>query len=95
MENNENKYQRGKVYKLISNQTDAVYYGSTIEDTLTNRLSGHRRGYKCWLNGKHYYYVTSFEILKYEDCKIILVESYPCNTNLPHESNIISIITRV
>ena len=79
MENIENKYQRGKIYKIISNQTDLVYYGSTIEDTLTNRLSGHRRGYKCWVNGKDDY-VTSFEIVKYEDCKIILVESFPCNT---------------
>ena len=38
MENTENKYQRGKIYKLISNQTNLVYYGSTIENTLTNRL---------------------------------------------------------
>ena len=79
MEKLETKYQRGKIYKLISIQTDLVYYGSTIENTLTNRLSGHRTSYKKWLNGKDDY-VTSFEIVKYDDCKIILVESYPCNT---------------
>jgi len=79
MENTQNKYQRGKIYKIISNQTDLVYYGSTIEEVLTNRLSGHRQQYKSWLNGKHDY-VTSFEIVKYQDCKIILVESYPCKT---------------
>ena len=79
MENTENKYQRGKIYKIISNQTNLVYYGSTIEKILTNRLSGHRTDYKYWLNGKQTY-VTSFEIIKYEDCKIILVESFPCNT---------------
>ena len=77
MEKPENKYQRGKIYKLISNQTDDVYYGSTIEVVLTNRLSGHRKGYKRWLNGKSDY-VTSFEIVKFEDCKIILIEEYSC-----------------
>ena len=75
----ENKYKRGKIYKLQSNQTDVIYYGSTIEDILTNRLSGHRSQYKRWLENKTNY-VTSFEIVKYDDCKIILVENYPCNT---------------
>ena len=75
----ENKYFRGKIYKLISNNTENVYYGSTIEEKLSNRLAGHRRKYKKWLNGT-YCYVASFEVVEYEDCKIILVESYPCKT---------------
>ena len=75
----ENKYQRGKIYKLISNQTDDAYYGSTCEDKLTNRLAGHRRDYKCWLNGKRNY-IASYEIVKFDDTKIILVETFPCNT---------------
>ena len=79
MEKPENKYQRGKIYKLISNQTDDVYYGSTIETVLTNRLSGHRKDYRYWLNGKCGY-TSSYEIVKFEDCKIILVENFPCNT---------------
>ena len=79
MEKTENKYQRGKIYKIISNQTNDVYYGSTIEPYLTNRLSKHRQSYKSWLNGK-YCYTTSFEIVKFEDAKIILVEDFSCNT---------------
>ena len=39
----ENKCQRSKIYKLISIETNDVYYGSTIEDKLTNRLSGYRQ----------------------------------------------------
>ena len=31
----ENKHQRGNIYKLILNQTNDIYYGSTIEDKLT------------------------------------------------------------
>jgi hypothetical protein len=75
----ENPYKRGKIYKLISNQTDLVYYGSTIEVKLSSRLSGHRRDLKRWLN-KKFAYVSSFEIIKFDDAKIILVENYPCNT---------------
>ena len=75
----ENKYQRGKIYKLISNKTEDVYYGSTIEVKITNRLSKHRCDYKRWLNGK-VRYVTSFEIVKFDDAKILLVENFPCNT---------------
>ena len=75
----ENKYSRGKIYKLVSSQTQDVYYGSTIEDKLTNRLAGHRKGYKRWLNHK-YNFSTSFEIIKFDDCKIILVENFPCNS---------------
>ena len=75
----ENKYQRGKIYKLISNQTDEIYYGSTVERVLTNRLAGHRVSYKQWINKKNHY-ISSYEIVKYDDAKIILVESFPCNT---------------
>ena len=78
MEKTENKYQRGKIYKIISNQTNDVYYGSTIAPYLTNRLSAHRKDYKRWLNGDHY--MASFDIMKFEDAKIILVENFPCNT---------------
>ena len=79
MEKTENKYQRGKIYKIISNQTNDVYYGSTIEPYLTNRLSAHRQKYQQWLNGK-YHYVSSFEIIKFEDAKIILIQNFPCKT---------------
>ena len=57
MEKPENKYSRGKIYKLISNQTTDVYYGSTVEPRLTNRLSSHRCNYKLWLNGKRFMFL--------------------------------------
>ena len=79
MEKVENKYQRGKIYKLISNQTTDVYYGSAIEPYLTNRLSGHRNYYKRWIKGKGHY-VSSFEIVKYEDCDVVLVKPFPCSS---------------
>ena len=81
MTTTENKYQRGKIYKIISPQTNDVYYGSTIETKITNRLSSHRQHYKRQLKENYAYgYVTSYEIVEYDDCKIILVENFPSNT---------------
>jgi len=76
---NENMYNRGKIYKLVSYQTDKIYIGSTCKPYLSDRLAGHRNDYKKHQNGK-YHYVTSFEIMKYEDVDIILVENYPCES---------------
>lgn len=75
----ENKYNRGKVYKLVSFQTDKVYVGSTCEQYLSNRLAGHRRNYKRYQNGKQHY-ITSFEITKFDDVDIILLENFSCNS---------------
>ena len=72
-------YQNGKIYSIRSHLTDDVYIGSTIE-TLANRLSGHKRYYKQWLNKKTNY-TTSYKIIDKdpENCYIELVENYPCN----------------
>jgi hypothetical protein len=75
----ENKYQRGKIYKLVSFGTDKVYVGSTCEVYLSNRLAGHRSAFKSYHNGKHKYF-TSFELVKFDDVEIILLEAYPCNS---------------
>jgi len=62
----------GYVYKIISNQTDKCYVGSTINN-INERFSKHKSKYKMYLNEK-YHYVTSFEIMKYDDAKIILID---------------------
>ena len=42
-------------------------------------MASHRRNYNCWKKGKKRYYTTSFEILKYDDSYIELIEECPCN----------------
>jgi len=70
----------GKIYKIISDSTDKIYIGSTTKKKLSERLSQHRKDYRKWLkNPKKYDRITSFEILKYCDCRIVLIENYPCN----------------
>jgi hypothetical protein len=66
----------GKVYKIISKETDNVYYGSTMKP-LAERLIGHRKDYKSWQKSKDKY-VTSFEVVKYDDAEIILMEEFEC-----------------
>ena len=75
---NINKYEKGKIYKIVSNETEKIYIGSTIEKYLSNRKGKHIDKYKSYLN-KKYNYVSSFELVIYPDCKIYLIESYPCN----------------
>jgi hypothetical protein len=72
-------YQQGKIYKICSVQTDKIYIGSTCSETIDQRMENHIRTFNLWKNGIGRY-VTSYDLLdKYQDCKIILIESYPCN----------------
>ena len=71
-------YQNGKLYTIRSHQTDKVYVGSTTQ-TLSVRMAGHRMDFKRYNTGGTKY-VTSFELLKYDDAYIELIELYPCNS---------------
>tara|TARA_R110001606_G_C15050873_1_gene613515 strand:- start:27 stop:587 length:561 start_codon:yes stop_codon:yes gene_type:complete len=73
-------YELGKIYKIIDNTTGNIYIGSTAEPTLARRLSGHRCKYKSWKNGKLVSNLKSFDILKNDDFKIILIEEWPCDS---------------
>jgi hypothetical protein len=70
-------YSKGKIYCIRSFQTDDVYIGSTTM-TLAQRLGKHRDDYKKYLNGNKKY-VSSFELLKYDDYYIELITLYPCS----------------
>jgi len=71
-------YHNGKIYTIRSNQTEKYYIGSTTQ-TLTKRLSKHKSNFEDWKrNGKGY--MTSFEILKYDDVYIELLELFPCKS---------------
>lgn len=58
----------GRVYTIRSHQTPDIYIGSTIQ-ALSMRMCGHRSDYKRYLD-KQMNYVSSFEILKYDDAYI-------------------------
>ena len=77
-----NKFEHGKIYTIRSNITPLVYVGSTCQRLLSSRMTGHRRNFKTYKNGKGSY-CTSFDIFEVdENCYIELYEYYPCNTEL-------------
>jgi len=61
-------YSNGKIYKIISDQTDLIYIGSTTQQ-LSKRKQRHKSNKDC----------SSKEILQYEDARIILIEMFSCN----------------
>lgn len=71
-------YQNGKIYKIVDNTNGNVYIGSTCK-LLCQRLSNHRSNYKQYKKDKCSY-STSFEIIENNDCVIVLIENYPCQT---------------
>lgn len=73
------RYNRGKVYKIVSPSTNLVYIGSTIQP-LSKRFDKHRSAYKLALNGCNTHKTTAFQILKFGDAKIYLIEYYNCTS---------------
>jgi hypothetical protein len=69
-------YSQSKIYKIYSDDTDLIYYGSTVQP-LFKRLYSHKT--KC--NSKKYISCTCKVIFEQSDnVKIVLVESFPCKT---------------
>jgi Uri superfamily endonuclease len=69
-------YQKAKIYKIVDVNEEMVYVGSTV-NTLAKRMAHHRADYK------RQHFITSHLIFnKYgiENCKILLLENYPCNS---------------
>ena len=69
-------YKNGKIYSIRSYLTDKFYIGSTVSP-LSKRFGEHKKNYKDFIAGK-YSNVTSFEIIKFGDAYIELLEEYPC-----------------
>lgn len=78
-------YQQGKIYKIVSANTDKIYIGSTTKQYLSSRIAHHICVYKKWLKGEHHK-LNSFDVLEFGDCKIILIESFPCNSKAELEA---------
>ena len=75
-----NRYENGKSYKVVDLSYNECYIESTYEN-LSQRVACHRSEYNRFLEGKRRN-ITVFKLLdKYgvENCKIELLENYPCN----------------
>lgn len=70
---------KGLVYVLQSHQTEEKYYGSTTQRLLCQRLAGHKNDYRRMLSNKCKRNSSSFNIVKYDDVYIELVEEVEYN----------------
>jgi hypothetical protein len=77
------RYNNGKIYAIRSYQTDRVYIGSTCMP-LAKRLYAHRK-HKERFEAGMYNYVTSYEMLEFDDHYIELVEEHPCDNKMQLE----------
>jgi len=80
-------YSKGKIYKIepiCEHEEGEIYIGSTIKDTLAQRMSSHRANYKIWKSGAiktaHIRSFDLFDKFGIENCKIYLIELFPCNS---------------
>ena len=78
-------YQNSKIYKIqpiIDHDEGDIYIGSTTKTYLSQRMDTHRSEYKRWKLGKSSH-IRSYDLFdKYgiDNCQILLIESYPCET---------------
>ena len=76
------RYFSGKIYRVIDKDYTKCYIGSTCEKYLSNRLSKHRWQYKKSLNGEIDRNISLWSLFNEfgtDNCKIELIEDYPCN----------------
>jgi len=76
-----NKYEKGKIYKIIDDSNNNIYIGSTVQKYISTRLQGHISSYKRYLKGFGGY-TRSFDIIKNNNYHIELIESYPCKNSI-------------
>jgi len=69
-------YNQGKIYKIVCNNTNNIYIGSTIKKYLCDRLSLHTHKYR---NLKEKSNRGVFSIIGGGNYKIELIENFSCN----------------
>jgi len=78
-------YSKGKIYKIVVDTKEKYepYVGSTVQG-LAERMGGHRGHYKSWKKrkGSHIKSYDLFDKFGVENCKIILLEEYPCDSKM-------------
>lgn len=71
-------YSKSFIYQIWSpSNPDLVYIGSTTQ-SLAQRMGGHRRKYKQYLNGTYKSNVSSFQVLACGDADIELIKEVKC-----------------
>jgi hypothetical protein len=81
-----NRYQNSKIYKIYSDLGDKVYIGCTTKQYLSQRMAKHKYDYTYYKKkreDKGFAFVYSyllFDEYGVDNCKIELLEAFPCNS---------------
>ena len=73
------KYEFGKVYMIKNSENDLIYIGSTYRP-LSYRFSIHKYNYKNYTNNNIGCYMSAYDILRFQDCVIELIENVNCDS---------------
>jgi hypothetical protein len=78
-------YRNSKIYKVIAKdnkQGDNVFIGSTTQRFLSHKYAHHVQGFRKWLNNEGPDSQLHDLFLEHspENCKIVLIEYYPCKS---------------
>ena len=77
-------YEDGKIYKVVCNTSGLSFIGATTEKQLSRRLATHRMAVKQQKQNLLYLPLLN-KVFENNDCKIILIEKYPCNDRMELE----------
>ena len=77
-------YSKSKIYKIVPKGKDSpCYVGSTTKQYLSQRVVAHRSAYRHWKKWGNRSRVTVYGIFDefgFDNCEILLLESYPCDS---------------
>lgn len=75
-------FSKGKIYKIVSDECDVVYYGSTTLP-LMERWYVHKSAFNLWKknNISHCAIIKYFDEYGIDSFRIELVEEYPCDND--------------
>ena len=74
-----NCYQKSKIFRMISPQTDKIYFSGTY-NKLSTRKGVYRNQYKIFKENGIGRDQPYYEIMQYPDFKLGLVEEFPCHS---------------
>ena len=81
-----NRYQKSKIYKMYSDLGDKVHIGCTTKQYLSQRMAKHKYDYTYYKKKREdtgfafVYSYLLFDEYGVDNCKIELLEAYPCNS---------------
>jgi len=73
-------YQKGKIYKIVCNETNQVFIGCTIQNSVAHGVAHEVRQYQRFYMGQRQSKRFSYPIIERGDYTGTLLCNFPCNS---------------